>query len=112
MDIVSKTKGVKFVTDVGGPGLGSSPNPSTLNLLPIVANFAATNAYTAAKGAWIGVGFKFVYGTDLKKNEVRPAIFQDFLPKALETGQFICAPEPEVVGHGLEQIQPGFELLK
>ncbi|CAO3675061.1 unnamed protein product [Umbelopsis ramanniana] len=69
MDIVSKTKGAKFVTDVGGPGLGSSPNPSTLNLIPIVANFAATNAYTAAKGAWTGVGFKFVYGTDLKKSE-------------------------------------------
>jgi hypothetical protein len=37
------------------------------------------------------------------------ALFGDFLPKALETGEFVAAPEPVVVGKGLESIQAACE---
>lgn len=35
-------------------------------------------------------------------------IFQEFLPRALAEGQFVPAPEPEVVGKGLDKIQDAF----
>lgn len=38
-------------------------------------------------------------------NEIGPAVFGDYLPKALEQGKFVPAPEAEVVGKGLEFAQ-------
>ncbi|KAI8575776.1 hypothetical protein K450DRAFT_260143 [Umbelopsis ramanniana AG] len=112
LDILSKTKGSRFVADVSGPGLASNSSKlSTLQLVPFVANFLAFNASLKWKSVRTGVSTKMVYGTDIKKNEVGLAIFRDFLPKALESGQYVCAPEPQVIGHGLEHIQPGYDLL-
>ncbi|CEL11134.1 hypothetical protein ASPCAL14240 [Aspergillus calidoustus] len=59
-----------------------------------------------------GVSSKFIFGGDLKDNEVGPAIFEAFLPKALEAGTFQAKPSGEVVGHGLEAIQKGLDDLK
>jgi len=39
-------------------------------------------------------------------------IFVDFLPKALQKGSYVAAPEPEVTGRGLEAIQEAFDLQK
>jgi len=39
-------------------------------------------------------------------------IFVDFLPKALQKGTYVTAPEPEITGHGLESIQEAFNLQK
>jgi hypothetical protein len=36
----------------------------------------------------------------------------DFLPKALAEGIYIAAPDPHVVGKGLEYMQAGFDLQK
>ena len=58
-----------------------------------------------------GVSSKFVFGNDLKGNEVGPAIWADFLPKALADGAYIVAPDAEVVGKGLESIQSGLDRL-
>ena len=57
-----------------------------------------------------GVGAKFIWGSGLKDNEVGPAVFEHFLPKALEEGVYKCAPEPLEGGHGLESIQEAFAL--
>ncbi|KAL2012852.1 hypothetical protein VTN00DRAFT_377 [Thermoascus crustaceus] len=59
-----------------------------------------------------GVSTKFIFASDLKDNEVSQAIYVDFLPKALAAGTYTCAPDPEVVGKGLENIQPALEILK
>ncbi|KAK4697089.1 hypothetical protein P7C71_g937, partial [Lecanoromycetidae sp. Uapishka_2] len=59
-----------------------------------------------------GVAVKFIFGSDLSGNEVGPAIWVDFLPKALEDGSYIVAPDAEVVGKGLESIQGGLDVLK
>jgi NADPH:quinone reductase-like Zn-dependent oxidoreductase len=42
---------------------------------------------------------------------VRP-IFQDFLPLALAERQFVPAPEPQVVGKGLDKLQDAFTVHK
>lgn len=59
-----------------------------------------------------GVTMKPVFGTTLKDNDVGKAVYEDFLPRALATGSFVPAPEPMVVGTGLEKIQEGVDLLK
>ena len=43
--------------------------------------------------------------TTQQDNEVGPAVFEHYLPKALERGKFVPAPEAEVVGKGLEFAQ-------
>ncbi|MCY1145671.1 zinc-binding alcohol dehydrogenase family protein [Actinoplanes sp. Pm04-4] len=56
-----------------------------------------------------GVRFKFVYGSDLKKNEVGPAIFRDFLPAALAEGRYQPAPPASVVGESLSDLQDAMD---
>lgn len=46
-------------------------------------------------------------GTDLESD-----IFVKYLPNALATGEFVCAPEPKVIGKGLEYVQEGFDELE
>lgn len=59
-----------------------------------------------------GVGSKFIWGSDLEDNEVGAAVYADYLPKALAGGKYIAAPEPLVVGKGLESIQNALEVQK
>ena len=68
-----------------------------------------------ASVAFIPEGFKspveckFVFGSDLKDNEVGNAVYGEFLGKALAEGLYQCAPRAEVVGKGLEHVQTAFE---
>ena len=55
---------------------------------------------------------KFILGSDLADNEVGAAVYVNYLPKALAEGKFIAAPEPLVVGKGLESIQKAFEVQR
>lgn len=59
-----------------------------------------------------GVRSNFVWGSTIEDNEVSTAIFENFLPQALAAGKYVCAPEPEIIGHGLETIQAGLDKLK
>ncbi|KAH1910795.1 hypothetical protein LV164_000199 [Aspergillus fumigatus] len=59
-----------------------------------------------------GIESKFVFGAAVKDNEIGPAIFEAFLPKALAAGEFKSAPTAEVVGKGLGSIQAGLEQVK
>ena len=59
-----------------------------------------------------GVPNKFFIGETLQHNEVGRKVYEDFLPRALAEGKYIVAPEPLVVGHGLEYIQEAFDIQK
>ncbi|KAK3177050.1 hypothetical protein OEA41_008376 [Lepraria neglecta] len=59
-----------------------------------------------------GVDSKMVFAATIKDNKVGPAVFADFLPKALVEGRYLVAPEPWVAGRGLEAVQDGFEKQK
>lgn len=84
IEIVAKSDGKKFVA-LANPPTGEPPKD---------------------------VGIKFIFGSDLQKNEVGPAIYEAFLPKALADGSFTAAPGAEVVGKDLESIQGGMDKLK
>jgi NADPH:quinone reductase-like Zn-dependent oxidoreductase len=49
---------------------------------------------------------------DISTESPARSIFEKFLPKALAARQFMPAPEPQVVGKGLDQIQPALDILK
>ncbi|GAB2578978.1 hypothetical protein Aab01nite_08610 [Paractinoplanes abujensis] len=56
-----------------------------------------------------GVRFTFVWGSDLKKNEVGPAVFRDFLPAALAGGRYRAVPRALVVGTSLADLQQAMD---
>jgi NADPH:quinone reductase-like Zn-dependent oxidoreductase len=85
IDIISKSNSTKFVASAN-PNTGAPPPED--------------------------IGFKFVFGTSLRENKVGPAIYEDFLPKALSDGTFLAKPDADVVGHGLGDIQKGLDILK
>ena len=51
---------------------------------------------------------EFVFGSSLVDNEVSKVIYEDLLPGALAHGRYV-APEPQVVGRGLEYVQARFD---
>lgn len=54
---------------------------------------------------------KFVFASDIKDNGIGKAIFEDYLPRALAEGKFVAAPDPHVVGKGLEYVQMGIDMM-
>ncbi|KAF3390908.1 Zinc-binding alcohol dehydrogenase domain-containing protein cipB [Talaromyces pinophilus] len=59
-----------------------------------------------------GVTSKMVFGSSLKNTSLGAHIFNEFVPKGLVNGNFKTAPEPKIVGQGLESIQQGLDALK
>jgi NADPH:quinone reductase-like Zn-dependent oxidoreductase len=58
------------------------------------------------------VSAKHVRGDDLRSTSLGEAIYEKFLPQALEAGTFVPAPIPNVVGEGLEDLQSGLAVLR
>lgn len=50
--------------------------------------------------------------TSCASNFVGKAVWEDFLPLALESGSFVPAPEPLVVGTGLETLQKAVDVQR
>ena len=77
VDILSRSQGKKFVATVKGE---FAPPPG-------------------------GIQVKHIFGTTLKDNFVGKAVYEGFLPSALQSGAFVPAPEPLVLGTGLGKVQ-------
>ena len=113
LDIVRRSEGDKFVAVAGGPisltdvGLGG-----LLQVLPRLPKMLLTGFSDMRKARSGRIGTKFIWGGSLVDNEVGPAVFVDFLPRALAEGRFVAAPPAVVVGAGLEAIETGFEVQR
>ncbi|KAL1870763.1 hypothetical protein Daus18300_005083 [Diaporthe australafricana] len=112
IDILSaccKGKEKKYVAQMSlnGP---APPPPGTLNLVTWLARVGFAWFTTLVKKNVKGVKVEFVWGSDLNDGRVAEAVYGDFLPTALARGRFIPAPEPQVVGHGLDKVQEAFEV--
>ena len=59
-----------------------------------------------------GIRTRFVWGSALMNTEVGPMLWGRFLPDALAAGRYVTAPRSEVVGTGLESIQPALDALR
>jgi NADPH:quinone reductase-like Zn-dependent oxidoreductase len=59
-----------------------------------------------------GIRTTFIWGSALMHDEVGPMLWERFLPDALAEGRYVAAPQAEVVGTGLEAIQPAMDRLR
>jgi NADPH:quinone reductase-like Zn-dependent oxidoreductase len=115
IDIVHASRGDKFVAVAAGPvslTKVAKGKGSMLTVLRLMPGMLAGNLTVALKARRLGVPNKFIWGGSLAGNEVGPAVWADFLPKALADGRYVAAPPPLVVGAGLEAIETGFEVQK
>ncbi|KAL8828913.1 MAG: hypothetical protein Q9170_006391 [Blastenia crenularia] len=55
---------------------------------------------------------KWCQAAAIENNDVGKVVFGDFLPHALANGSFVAAPDPHIVGEGLEHVQAGLDLMK
>ena len=100
----------KFVSLVSYPMPKSEPKQfATLNR---IVCFVSWNVRWWAKSKMQGVGSKFVFGSSMVYNEISPALFERYLPDAMAEGKFVAAPEPHVVGTGLNKVQEAFDAQK
>ncbi|KAI0842743.1 GroES-like protein [Hypoxylon sp. FL0890] len=97
---------------------GSIMPPDALNTSLGTAALFGSMIFWFGKRALVscftGVRTKFVEGEDIcqPNNVASQTVFRDFLPKALAAQQFVPAPEPLVVGEGLDKIQDAMDLQK
>jgi NADPH:quinone reductase-like Zn-dependent oxidoreductase len=102
--IVSAVKGRNFVAQatIDKP---SGDFPQTILQWPsFLTKYGAMKASELLLKKRKGVDTNFIWASDVIADEVGKAIYQDFLPLALENGSFVPAPEPLIVGNGLETI--------
>lgn len=115
IDIVGSCKGDKVVS-MATPPVSFEKAPRgrrrALWLVPALARLAASNVSMTLRSRMRGVRTKFIFGTTLFDNEVGPMIYADFLPSALADGRYVAAPDPLVVGRGLDQIPAALEAQK
>ena len=103
MEILSACKGNKFLALAT---LDLPPFPkSAFGFPPFLFGLITTIVSQTIRSKTMGVTVKMINGSDLVANEVGKAIYVDFLPRALEEGKFTPAPEPQVLGKGLELVQ-------
>jgi len=115
VEIVGRCKGVRFVSLASYPvsfeSLATGP-AVTLRFISRVPRLAVFSARLWLKSKRLGVRTKFIFGSSLLGNEVSRVIYVDFLPQALASGQFVAAPQAQVVGSGLEAVQAAFDLQR
>lgn len=84
-------------------------------LQQVLAASEGDKGISSTKRGWpeppAGVQMYSIFGTSLKDNFVGAAIYNDFLPKALKAGTFVPAPEPKIVGKGVEKIQDAVDTV-
>lgn len=95
LDILDKCEGNKF-----------------LSMAQMAFSFISFSVATFLKSKARGIRYKFILGGSLIYNEVGRGIYADFLPAALADGTYTAAPEPHVVGKGLENIQSAFDFQR
>ena len=110
LDIVNRCKGDKVMIIATGPL--PDPLPERFFTLGIVSHMVPRMAAIMVKAKLRGIRTAFIFGSSLAFNEVGKAVYNDFLPAALAAGTFVAAPDPLVVGSGLDKIQEALEVQK
>jgi NADPH:quinone reductase-like Zn-dependent oxidoreductase len=111
IEIVSASSGSRFIAQASLPMPSQIP-PTGLNMVSFIARFLWFKVSTFVKCKVKNIDYKFIWGDDVMANEVGSAIYEHFLPAALAEGRYVSAPEPFVVGKGLDHIQEALERIK
>lgn len=107
LDIVHGCKGNKFIATASqSVSFESGISPR------VIAKLISSNVALQVKSRTRHINIKNIFGSTLKNNEVSKIIWEEFLPKALAEGRYIIAPEPYIIGKGLEFIQGGLDIQR
>jgi NADPH:quinone reductase-like Zn-dependent oxidoreductase len=113
--IMARARGKKFVAIATPPvdfaSLGD-PSRGRLERARVTVRLVAANIALQLRARTHGVGLRYIFGTDIKNNEVSTAIFRDFLPAALVEGSYTATPKPTVVGHTVGDFQHAMDLQR
>ncbi|KAI9720178.1 MAG: hypothetical protein M1812_002996 [Candelaria pacifica] len=114
MAVLEKSKGRKFMGIVSFPQPDNFPEGSGQSraIISTMLKIIWWQISLWVKSKVKGIPTKFSIGDTLQYNEVGEMVYNDFLPQALAEGKYIAAPEPLVVGHGLEYVQEAFGIQK
>lgn len=108
LDALSSCKSGKHIAMATYP---IPAQPKHLVALQIVWSFATSMISIAIKSRLRDIETSFIYGS-VAHSPVGEAVYADFLPEALARGKFRPAPEPMIVGEGLEAIQRALDIHK
>lgn len=108
MDILDKSTGRKFIAMATFP----ISHTEEVSFAQTIFRFLSWTIVFKVKGLVKGIKSNFLNGSSVCFNEVGKMCFEEFLPKALETGSYVAAPEPHVVGNGIESIQTALDYQK
>ncbi|KAJ6024719.1 chaperonin 10-like protein [Penicillium herquei] len=101
----------KFVALAGGKPMDADALKGAFGMYRMMGNMTGMMGKNAITKFTTGVQVKFIMMTDLIQPESCVSkIYLEFLGPALAKGQFVPAPEPKVVGHGLEKINEALEI--
>ncbi|RYG58662.1 Zn-dependent oxidoreductase, partial [bacterium] len=113
LDIMNACEGNKFVSIATFPVSFDTLAPSSnvrLQMLKQAPRLLSFGLSMVFKSRLRRIRTSFIIGTTLMNNEVSKVIYEDFLPQALAIGSYVAAPEPHVVGKGLDCVQVGLDL--
>ncbi|MEH3089462.1 MAG: zinc-binding alcohol dehydrogenase family protein [Microbacterium arborescens] len=93
---------------------GALPRRSgpSLAFVRIMTRLVAANVALQTSARRRGIRARYVWGSSLMTNEVGPMLWEHYLPTAIADGRHRCAPEPEIVGVGLDAVQPALDRLR
>jgi NADPH:quinone reductase-like Zn-dependent oxidoreductase len=113
--IVHACRGKKFVS-MATPAVSFDQAPAGAGrlawLAATMARLITSTSLLMVTARMRNVAVKFIWGGALANNEVSKIIYQDFLPRALADRRYTPAPEPFVIGHGLDAIPTALEAQK
>ena len=111
VDVVHACKGNKFVAMATFPisfgSEGRAPNPAS-----IIPRFLWFSISMGFKTLTRKIRTKFIFGSSLVHNELAGIIYADFLPKALAERRYVAAPDPVIIGKGLDHLQPALDMQR
>lgn len=106
LDILNHCQGNKFISMATYPM--PDPPPKTFVAARTIFHFLSKQIEYWVKSKLRGIKLGTIFANTL----IGKDIYVDFLGDALKDGSYIAAPEAEIVGHGLEAINKGFEVSK
>lgn len=115
MDVLAKTKGGKFVSNMGSPVSFDAVEGLRVPLFTFLGlgiKLLRSALAMRARTRRTGVVQKFFDASSVIDNEIGPAIFRDYLVPALAAGRFKAAPPPQVVGNSLAAVQTAFDIQR
>ncbi len=84
---------------------------ANVELVRVITRLVRSNVVLQVRCRMRGIRASSVWGSTLMNNEVGPMLWENFLPAALAEGRYSAAPEPQVVGSGLEDLQQALDTL-